>query len=201
MATAGCLTLEIADLDVKPVQTYRYVAEKNSIAVGIHPFVDSTESDKYFGTTLLDSNVLAVLVVVENRSSSSSYILTKDQCSLSTVRNQTPAGASGAPGASERLDAGTGLAMAGAVLVSPVLLIAGLKLGSDSEMIRHNFHRLELRRQTISPGRTAHGVVYFELTDDQLKKPSPSLVMQVSLQDLKTGAVETIPVRFELTAQ
>jgi hypothetical protein len=91
---------------------------------------------------------------------------------------------------------GAGVLMAGAVLLSPPLLVAGIKLGSDAEMVRHNFYRVELTRQTISPGQTARGVVYFGVTDEQIKNPSTSLALHVSLQSLNTEAIETVAVPF-----
>jgi hypothetical protein len=192
LGATGCLTLKIADIPAQRPDAYRHRAEQGAVRVALQAFTDSTESDRYFGTVLLDHNVLAVLVVAENRGTSSSYVLAKEQCRLgartATDRTEAPV----APGV------GTGLFLAGAVLLSPPLLVAGIKLGSDAEMIRHNFYRVELKRQTISPGQTARGVVYFGVTDEQIKNPSTALVLHVSLPSLDSDAVETVAIPFGL---
>ena len=188
----GCTTLKIADIPVQRAERYRYGGQQGAVRVAVHPFGDPTESDRYFGTVLLDHNVLAVLVVAENRSTSSSYVLAREQCRLRERKATDPVGAPGSP------DIGLGVKAAGLILLSPALLLAGIKMESNAHMIRHNFYRVELKRQTISPGQTAHGVVYFSVSDDQIKNPSTALVLHVSLQDLKSDAVETVAVPFAL---
>lgn len=192
LGALGCMTLKIADIPVQRPDAYRYRADQGVVRVAVHAFIDSGESDRYFGTVLLDHNVLAVLVVAENRGTSASYVLAKEQCRLG---ERTAADRMEAPVA---LGVGAGVFLAGAALLSPPLLVAGIKLGSDAEMIRHNFYRVELKRQTISPGQTVRGVVYFGVSDEQIKNRSTALVLYVSLQSLNTDAVETVAVPFGL---
>ena len=45
---------------------------------------DKQEVEKYFGANLVSENILPVFVVVENRSESSSFLLSKDQISFRT---------------------------------------------------------------------------------------------------------------------
>jgi hypothetical protein len=70
----GCLTLRIAEIPVQRPDTYRHRVDQGAMRVAVHAFTDSMESDRYFGTVLLDHNVQAVLVVAENRGTSASYV-------------------------------------------------------------------------------------------------------------------------------
>src|ERR1700675_3963404 len=117
IGAAGCTTLKIADIPVQTAGGLRYGGQQGAVKDAVHPFTGPTESDRYFGTVLLDHNVLAILVVAENRSASSSYLLTREQRGL-CVRQATDRVA--APVSPE---AGPAVALAGVILLSPPTLM------------------------------------------------------------------------------
>lgn len=157
----GCTTLELSEYKAEQIEQYSNLQTKNELSIAIHPIVDEAESKKYFGVSLLDSNILALFVVAENKGTSSSFVISKEDFvlgrrnilsdKLSRDQRVGPEGG------------GTAVAVTGAVLISPLLMFVGAKMISDATVIKHNMTVKELTRKTISPGGRAEGFVYFEL--------------------------------------
>jgi hypothetical protein len=160
----GCGTMKLPKYEPQPVEQYQYSKKKNGLAIAIYPMTNREETKKYFGTDLLSSNVLAVLVVADNRSSSSSFILSKDKLSLYGIDFK----ADSAVSHNDVTDpsAGTAINTAGAVFVSAPLLIIGAQMFSNSAAIKHNFRVKEMQSQTISPKEKTHGFAYFQLPEE-----------------------------------
>ena len=147
---AGC-TLTLPPLQPKAVDSYLHKQEQNGLAVAIEPMTNHRAIEEQFGTNLLDDDILAVLVVSENRNPSISYLLSKDRFSLS-LGSAVIGGASPANPVSAWL--GTAVAILG---------IIGGKMATDATVIGHNLKTKELQTNTISPGKGARGFVYFQL--------------------------------------
>lgn len=180
---SGCSTLELPEYTAKPINQYPNMQTNDGLSIAIHSIVDKTESKTYFGIDLLDSNILALLVVAENRGGTASFVMSKEGFTLGgrgTFGDGTDR--------DERVGAeGTGeaIAMTGAILIAPLLIFTGAKMISDATIIKHNLTTIELRKTTISPGGGAQGFVYFELPESTAAdaKPLSLLVEVMKLQD------------------
>lgn len=144
---------------------YAYVQIQDGLAVAVHPAVVEAEQDTYFGTSLLSDGILPVLVTVENRTATSSFILLTDRVFF------VKAGVSAESGAADahvgRPTAAHAWAFTGAALGAVVPLLVGAAMVSKSNAVRHNFLSKEFRSDTVSPGQTARGFLYFQIPEEE----------------------------------
>jgi hypothetical protein len=155
----GCATIRFAEYPDVPINQLEYSATRSGLTVGIDPLSTRAEAMKYFKVDLPKKNILAVYVeLVNNRSST--VLFENSQCSLIGYHK-------GADGESLRSDGpGGAVAVVGAAFLSLPLMFIGMKMISDADHIKRNFAVKELKRQGISPGRSAAGFVYFQQADD-----------------------------------
>ena len=78
----GCASLHLPEYKPQTIDRYPHAQVKDGLAIAANPLIDKEEVVKYFGADLLSLDVLPVLVVAENRSLSSSFVLSKEQFSL-----------------------------------------------------------------------------------------------------------------------
>lgn len=150
---------------------------KEGLTVGIQPLFDKQELDQYFGTDLVSRGLLPVLVVAENDSGDASYLLSLTNCSLSQGKGY---------GSEEDLSSRN------YALIVPGGLI-GAALVLDAQSKRVGMAVKELRDQTVSPGQTEQGFVYFSLPE---QKPSRGSQVLVKVRVPRIGSHQTL--EFEL---
>ena len=80
--SAACSNPRLPDYVASSSREYVHKSTLNDLTVAIHPLVSQTEVEKYFGTNLLARDILPVLVVAENRHTSSSFIVRKQGIQL-----------------------------------------------------------------------------------------------------------------------
>ena len=85
VAVTGCVTIESPGLTIQPVAQYSLHQVKDDLFVAVEPFRDKAKVLKYFGTDLLSDGILPILTVVENHSRTSSFVLLKEQFSLTRL--------------------------------------------------------------------------------------------------------------------
>jgi hypothetical protein len=169
----GCATMQLPEYKTQSLKPYMLSYVEDGLSVAIHPLIKREESEQYFGLDLLAVNVLAVHVVAENRNSLVSFVLSKNQVSLHTegvLADQNPQRDQlvSESGGQSLTMAGAAVAGAG-VIFTPLLIaalplvFAGAKQFSDADVIKHNFAVKELQTNTLSPGESAEGFVYFRL--------------------------------------
>lgn len=188
----GCSTIKIANIPAQPIGQYKYTTVTDRFSIAIHPFFTEEESEKYFGAYLFAKRILPVLLVVENRSYSSSFIIEKEQCILgetSAMNNTQNLSTASLPGLV--------VSKVGSATGSPIFLLVGMNMYSKAEMIRHNFLKIELQRQTISPGQEVRGVIYFNIPDAYITNPPQGLVLYIKMQEIGTNSFETVYISFE----
>jgi hypothetical protein len=83
----GCASITLPDYPMRPLDEYERKQIKESFALAIQPLTRE-DVEKYFGTNLLAENIFPVFVVMENRSSESSYVFLKDRIRL--IAGQIP---------------------------------------------------------------------------------------------------------------
>jgi len=141
----------------------------NGLTVSVRPLVDGNESRKYFGTDLTSKNILAIFISLENKSNKRIYIIPKKSITFKYHDSATKAkNATNSPGDS---DAGEALATAG-VIVSPLLMGAGLTIAGDQTVINHAFKSNEYQNRTLSPGNSAQGFLYFKWPNEFINHKS-----------------------------
>ena len=75
LALSGCGS-QLVDYRPRPIEQYRHFQVQDGLAVAVEPLTDGAEAERYFGSDLVSAGRLAVLVIVENRGSTSVLVST-----------------------------------------------------------------------------------------------------------------------------
>lgn len=160
LLATGCATMEVTKLPTRNADTYAQHAEKDGVTVAVRPLTDEREIKDMFKVDLRAKGLLPILLVAENHSAASSFILAKDKVS---VLDETTGLASSSRQTKVASDTGGAVtATVGAAAISLPLVVAGLKLASDATVIQHNLADKELYSRTLGPGQKAQGFIYFQ---------------------------------------
>ena len=129
------------------------------VALAIEPMTDLNQIEQYFGTDLLKAGIYPVHVIVENRSSADSVLVSKEQFRVGSLESLGSSDPSRADVSTE--NAGQGIAIVGAALISLPLIFIGAKMVSNAAEVKHNLVVKELQKHTLSKGMSCSGFVYF----------------------------------------
>jgi hypothetical protein len=133
--------------------------------LGADPIFQSSRSREFFDTDLPAKGILAVYVVVNNETSDSTFLVARECFSLrgGTNVDDRSAPRSTAPG--------TVITWAGAVLISlPIALIGG-GIVVEADNIQINYRRKALQAQSVAPGQSTSGFLYFQVPQDPKQRP------------------------------
>ncbi len=193
----ACATLELPEYPVHAPGEYANTVARSGLVLAVEPIVDGATSQRYFGTDLGDANIVPVLVVAENRSTAS-FLLDKNQIELLTPKPALEEAVSegGAEAAMTASVAALGVGMVAflplAVAAIPAMFAVGKEL-SDLSATEHQLLTSELQSTTLSPGKRAHGFVYFQLPAD---RELAQLGLTVPFVDLERQRTERFEFRF-----
>jgi hypothetical protein len=178
----GCAPMQIPDYPKITAGSFRNATTKQDLSIAVRAMTDKKELEQYFGTDLSALKVLPVYVVAENRSLSTSFLLSKDNISLEhkVARDRIRQGSDSVAGESR---GGTAVAVVGVATLSPLLLLAGAKAISDATVVKQNLASKALETRTVSPGKSVDGFVYFTLPDGKV----PLLDWSISLHVKELG--------------
>ncbi len=165
MGLMGCSTTELPPYQAQTFDTYQFSASNKGLTIALHPLTDKVESEKYFGKDLLAANILAGFLVVENRSPTSTFLLSNEKIQLESSKT---GGRSEDIGDTTAGEIGVGVVTAGALLIAPAALVllplAGI-LVSQANEVHHNYLAKEFQTQTLAAGEKTEGFVYFQLPE------------------------------------
>lgn len=163
----GCMTMDVPPDKIKPLSAYPVKLEQQGLTIAVNA-LNRKEIDEVFGTDLLDDGILPVLVVAENRSPSTSFVLPKNKVAVADAK-AVPSGKVEGVGQTKEAVGGT-ISAAGVILMSPLALL-GTKLSSDAGVVMHGLGLKEFQSHTVDPGQTVHGYVYFPYPKGAGDKP------------------------------
>lgn len=166
-------------------------AETNGLCLVADPLFDSDRAKAYLDVDPRRLGLLAIHVRVENAHPSTTFLLQKENFKL------LPAGGVGdltlakGGGYSPETEGRTGERVARGTPTTRALL--ALAFGGPnvdySASVNHSFVREELRNQTLRPGQTASGCVYFQIPKrEQFERG----VLEIWIPDLGTQQPATI---------
>jgi len=191
--TTGCAqTLTIKDYQIGPIESYNSFSKTSNLAIAIQPISTSKEKEDYFGTDLGELDILPIFVAIENRSSSSVYLVDKNEISFGFVEQKK-----------EFEGESVGEAVAGAAIVgslftplilaplAPFAIIGGTKAISDNSIIKHKFLTSSLMKNSLPPGNKVYGFIFFN-TSKAVGHESSRLALNIRLKDLGSGEYESI---------
>jgi hypothetical protein len=160
---AGCSTMSVPLAPIQPIESYPLRQEMRQLTVAVHPVTSAQEIDATFKTDLLDRGIVPILVIIDNKHPSASFIVAR--VGVAVVHNETAARSAAALPAA-RSETGAQVAtVVGAALISLPLVIGGMKFASDAQVIQHNLADKAFYSHTVAPGRRAQGYLYFDASN------------------------------------
>ena len=189
--TAACASTTLPPYPVRAANDYATAQAVGDLVVAVEPLLDPGESERAFGFDLLrDQQVLAVLLVVENRGDRRSFLVPADAVEAQLASEHAPDPSQGAAKKHlASLAAATALNV-GAIFFPP-LILASMTLTNatgtrvtESAVSRHVLLTTAWRSHTISPGQRESGLVYFPLAE--LPKDATSIELVVAARDVFT---------------
>lgn len=157
VATTSCTTMQLSRYPEASPNAFGKSTPKNGVSVVAQPLLDKELTKKYFGVDLIDKKTLAVHLTIRNENPSVSYTVRAENIAITSQIN---ANTTGRPSAGSQ-DVGEAIGVAGAVLLSPLLLAVAVQQLSNASIIEENFEAKRLRTRTIDPGQQAGGFAYF----------------------------------------
>jgi hypothetical protein len=163
---AGCSTNRITDYRPPSPSATERTAQQAGVEIAVDPFVQSGRTKQYFAMDAVGSGIAILHVRVANRTSDQTFLVEKKHFQLvSRAAGVNMAADGNTPGSSTK---GKGTETTAVVLYgvgSPVLgvgfLLAGAAASSHAEEVQRNFVSKEMADQTLSPGQTMEGFIYF----------------------------------------
>jgi len=158
-----------------------YTQETNGLRIIVDPVFDPARSKTCFNADALSMGILPIHVFAENNNPNASFLIQKQNLKFTpNSGSQTNISASGTDVHS---DAGSAIGTAGVVLISAPLIFAGGISVNNASVVQHNFVQAEFRDQTLSPGQSTSGFVYFQI----LQKRLPAMaILKLTATDLRS---------------
>ena len=153
----SCSTMNLKQYPEASPMLFQNTQSNNGISVAAQPLSGENESKEYFGVDLIDNGILAVHMTIRNDNTNNSYMIPADSVQI-TQRSGIDKINNPESGDQQ---AGEVLGVAGAVLISPLLLAVAIQQLSDASIIEENFEANKLRTTTIDPGEKVAGFSYF----------------------------------------
>lgn len=159
--TSGCGTLTIPKYSGGP-SAQAPSRESEGLRITADTFSDRQRAETYFHTDPQGDRTIIVDLRAENRSTNATWLLTEESMYLVDAAGIVRGNAH-----DQQLEqskaASEAVGYAGAVAISLPMMFASNKLNSDAMVKEKNFVDQEWRNQTLSPGQSASGFIYFRL--------------------------------------
>jgi hypothetical protein len=153
---AGCSTPQ--SMDYQPgisVGTER-VGQTPEAEIALDPFVDRERTKKFFGIDAMDNGIAILHVRIVNKTANQTLLVEKKDFQL--VRN----GAEVSTGNLDKdKDSVTPGEVIGAIGMGSLMGILGATMVAHATEVQMNFTNKEMGDQTLSPGQSTEGFIYF----------------------------------------
>ena len=159
---AGCGTAPIKPYQAASSSTSERTAQASGVEVALDPFVESSRTKEYFDVDAVANGLAILHVRVVNTTSNQTYLVEKKNFQL--LRN----GAEDLAGDGKRTEgSNTGanvIAWGGLVVygaLTPAAMLTSMSMISRATEVQRNFTAKEMGDQTLSPGQSMEGFLYF----------------------------------------
>jgi hypothetical protein len=162
------------DYPIKRARECPVSAENIGVVVGLEPVESSQAQEIYFHVELAKKGFVPVFLVIENGTSTNSFIIDKTMVTygISDFTISTPLTESGA---------GKAIALSAIPFVGP---FAGAKIISGASQIQQNLMKKEIQSTTLSPGASVHGFLYVPIPR---KNPRGKITLRVPISKAGTN--------------
>ena len=181
--------IDFADYPSRPAKSYSGAITAGGLVVGVDPVTDPNIQKKYFRLDFAKKSYLLVFVVLENQSSTDSFILKREEIGV-YVSGELKMNAGDV--ASGRSKGGEKLMLASSLALSTAGALVAMHMMVRATEIRQNVIKKELRSQTLSPGQSNRGFVYVPLPKGSEEVGSLRIRVRVN----RVGGDEPIDLQF-----
>ena len=185
----ACGATKPAVIGSELAQVKGYEETKNGLRIYIRPLQDKNEIKKYFGADLLKKNILPIFVLAENRNDTA-YFLVEPAPPARDERIDNGGGTAAFVSAEDAKKSvykkdtqlEIGLAMAGPIFWLALIPIAMADYGPTdaSKSLQQALITQSLRKQTLSPGKTEQGFIYYQLPPDDSSAETIGITLQAT---------------------
>lgn len=166
----GCETVKFTDYHQDAINNLNKQKIKDGLSIAILALTDNDKVISYFGTDLLSSGILPVLIVAENNNESSSFIIHKERITFSNISAKDNQDIDKDTEYSAGQEVATVGAAAGIMPVVLPLFFIGASMVNNSNEIMHNMMDKEIRTETLSPREKISGFVYFPIDPERKER-------------------------------
>ena len=176
----SCTITKPAVIDSQLAMQKGYEQFQEGLRIYIRPLRDKNEIEKYFGANLLEKNILPTFVLAENKSESKTFLVEPaNQLQENPKSKQNGKSIEAEKNSSEYITAteaknsvyekDTGLEK-GLILTGPIFWLAAIPIAmadygptDASKSLQQALITKSLRRQTLTPGKTESGFLYYRI--------------------------------------
>jgi hypothetical protein len=155
---AGCAADRKPDYLTSSMSVSRAApASVGGLSFEVDSFIDAQRLDRFFGMNP-NQGIAVIHVKISNPTAEKTFLIQKENFRLVRGDKEQAAGS--------RVDTGTAggeaTALAGAAMGGAVLMLAGMGMVSEQTEVRRNLISKELPDQTLGPGKSMEGFLYFQ---------------------------------------
>jgi len=180
----SCVAAPYPDFPVKPAREYATVIIKSGLAVAVVPVEDRQDQHKYFGMDLRSRGCVPVFIVIENQTSTDSFLLKREGLMYS------PAGRSRSTLPNLAHPRKVDKVLAVAAVVPTIYSFMATVMVSRAKEVRQNLLKTELQSMTLSPGASAHGFIFVPAHWEHSSRDK----IQLAIPFARPGSSETMTV-------
>ena len=194
----GCTTARIADYQPASPSVTERTIQQSGVEISLDPFVDKDRTMRFFDIDAVANGIAILHVRASNKTAGQTFLVEKNHFQL--IPDGSGAGITGEGKKDESSNAGQTKQITAAVLygvgsevIGVGFFLAGLAEQSHSSEIQRNFVGKEMPDQTLSPGKSMEGFVYFK----PVKKGedwSRTAAVKIILTETKTQQMMTLNI-------
>jgi hypothetical protein len=179
---SACSAVQLPQMERQPAERYALSQAKEGLVIGLQPLTDPDDVERYFGGNLLDTNIFPVLVVAENHSPESSFVLSRDRVGVKGALTTIPSNDQIASPRAGEIVSTIGVALVIVPILSPPFTLTGLHMVSNAYAKQLNFVKNRLYGHTLPPGGQVSGFAFLEFPGPL----PPQVVLTLDALDLQT---------------
>jgi hypothetical protein len=173
-----CAELRLPDYPVRTANECAVKAEQAGVAIGAQPLEDLGEQKIYFKTELTPKGFIPVFVVIQNGSSTDSFLFDKTKMTYGPVDATSSSPKTGSK-------TGQTLLLIGAA-GSPIALFVGAKMLTKASQVQQHMLKSEVQSKTLPPGSSVHGFIYVPV-----RKADSGKKVRLQIPITKSGTDDT----------
>jgi hypothetical protein len=181
LSVAACVTAsKLPPFPRRSPDQYDHVLREGNVVLVAEAVTDPHTQKKHFDVDLESKDILPVYVTVTNASMGDSLLVDPAKIRLLGVPKDNAPHLGNRSVESSLINVGTATLVVSPVVAMPILIVGSAMMGNRINA-QHHLESQALRAETLSPGQTVQGFVYFSTADAGARQ---SAGIRVPLQNL-----------------